>query len=125
MNNCKTCSNSSLIVLFLYDVRAYYKFLRDDPRGGIELRGAISLLANDNFFAVINGGKVDCVTAAEVYDEAVKAQLVFVGKKSSDTDLNQKPLINLATAIAKYDIHTGKRQQPLDEDSNLKRTRRK
>jgi hypothetical protein len=104
-------SDQEVIVVYLFESRAYYKF---SPLGGFSLRGTLQDLSRDHRFLVINEYGLGTPDMNKVYDAALEQRLVLVGKLDKpsqgidhDGDIS---LDNLREYVLNYDIHTGKRK---------------
>ncbi|PWY96042.1 hypothetical protein BO94DRAFT_601220 [Aspergillus sclerotioniger CBS 115572] len=107
-------ANTSLIVLFLFETRAYYKFRLSDSYA---LRGTLTDLSREHYFLVI-GDSGELQSAANITNEALKSQLVFVGKKNGpahhelfNEEDAQISVDNLRRYASAFNVRTGKRKR--------------
>ncbi|KAJ5927144.1 hypothetical protein N7516_008917 [Penicillium verrucosum] len=100
-------NNNSLVVLYLFETRTLYKF---PLPGNFLLRSTLSNLARTHYFLMINEYGFNVADPGKEFEEAVKRQLLFVGKRDhlgpSDCDVSSDALRDY---ITRYDVKTGKR----------------
>lgn len=100
-------NNNSLVVLYLFETRTLYKF---PLPGNFLLRSTLSTLARTHYFLMINEYGFNVADPGKEFEEAVKRQLLFVGKRDhlgpSNCDVSSDALRDY---ITKYDVKTGKR----------------
>ncbi|GKZ37399.1 hypothetical protein AbraIFM66950_008922 [Aspergillus brasiliensis] len=110
-------ANTRLIILFLFESRAYYKFRTS---GNYALRGTLLDLSRDHYFLVV-GHNGEMQSPANIYEETLKARLVFVGKKDHPTNEehganNSRITVDsLRRYASNYDVRTGKRKRQQQE----------
>ncbi|KAJ5504601.1 hypothetical protein N7463_007475 [Penicillium fimorum] len=112
--------NNSLVVLYLFETRTLFKF---PLPGNFLLRSTLSTLARTHYFLMINEYGFNVPDPGKEFEEAVKHQLLFVGKRDhlgpSDYDVSADALREY---ITKYDVKTGKRHG--DEIETQRATKR-
>ncbi|RDH38292.1 hypothetical protein BDQ94DRAFT_156322 [Aspergillus welwitschiae] len=110
-------ANTRLIILFLFESRAYYKFRTSD---NYALRGTLLDLSREHYFLVV-GHNGEMQSPANIYEETLKARLVFVGKKDHPTNeehgaTNSRITVDsLRRYASNYDVRTGKRKRQQQE----------
>lgn len=110
-------ANTHLIILFLFESRAYYKFRTSE---NYALRGTLLDLSREHYFLVV-GHNGEMQSPANIYEETLKARLVFVGKKDHPTNeehgaTNSRITVDsLRRYASNYDVRTGKRKRQQQE----------
>jgi hypothetical protein len=108
--------NPELIVFFLFDSRAYYKFLVTEQ---LHMRQTINTLSSDHYFLVIDQNTARTADREDLLNEAITRRLILVGlndgaqvdKTKSPLDENGRiSLLDLKEYLEKYDVVTGKRK---------------
>lgn len=110
-----TSNNETLVVVFLFESRVYYKFLVEDD---IYLRKTLKNLTHEHSFMVIDK-EYGLITPDmnKIFESALKYQLVFAAKRDhpGPTDKGQMSLDELRNYVQVFDLHTGKRKEHLRE----------
>jgi hypothetical protein len=118
-----TSCNTSLIVLFLFESRRYYKFLAEN---GLALRSVLQDLSREHYFLIINDYGVGAPDLNKVCEVALAERLVLVGKKDNPSqgiqdEQGQISVDKLRDYVTKYDVRTGKRRAETMSDRPAKR----
>lgn len=99
-----------LVVLFLFDRRAFYKFRRDSSK---ELRDRVHYLAQENYFCAICDD-VRSIPYQETVPELLKYSLLLVGSMDGPTRTMGREggltLKDLEQYVVSFDPKTGKRR---------------
>ncbi|KAK2809765.1 hypothetical protein FQN50_003610 [Emmonsiellopsis sp. PD_5] len=124
---------TSLVVLFLFTSRSYYKFTTEQQ---FSLRSTISLLARDHYFMSSDEQTVGSLTDTQVLSEALEKKLLFVGLKSAPGYKSTEPLGSMNASsgdilledlreyLSFFDVVTGKRvRSNIEERREKKRAR--
>jgi hypothetical protein len=116
-------SSTSLVVLFLFESRRYYKFRAEE---GLALRSTLQDLSREHYFLIINDYGVGAPDLNRVCDVALAERLVLVGKKDNpsqgiEDEQGQISVDKLRDYVVKYDVRTGKRRAENMHDRPAKR----
>ncbi|KAJ5302310.1 hypothetical protein N7508_007173 [Penicillium antarcticum] len=110
-------SQREVIVIFLFESRAYFKF---SLVGGVNLRLVLQDLSREHIFIVINEFGIEMPDINKTYEEALKERLLLVSKRDNPAqgknEVGMISLDKLREYVFKYDIHTGKRKATLNEE---------
>lgn len=104
--------NTSLVVLFLFESRSYYKF---HLNSGFALHSTIIDLQREHNFLIINNHRVVAACLEKIHEVALRECLILVGKHNSpnkeiENQNGQISFNNLNEHATKFDFRTGKRE---------------
>lgn len=115
--------NTSLIILFMFESRSYYKFGLDSESA---LRSTILDLQRGHYFLTINDHGVVAPDLDKIHEVALQERLILVGKhngpnKAIENQSGQISFDDLREYAANFDVRTGKRKAGEDLSRNAKR----
>ncbi|GLA32610.1 hypothetical protein AnigIFM63326_000819 [Aspergillus niger] len=115
--------NTTLVVLFLFESRAYYKFLIQSELG---LRSTLRDLGRDHYFLIIDDYGIKAPDMKDINEAALREHLVLVGRKCGpgqgfEEQDGQISVDNLRDYVIKFDVRTGKRKAAESPSMSAKR----
>lgn len=115
-------SEREVIVIFLIEVRTYFKF---DLTGGVNLQLKLQDLSREHIFIVINEFGIGTPDINKTYEETIKERLLLVSKRDNPAqgknEVGKMSLDKLKEYILNYDVHTGKRKAITNEGPRKRR----
>lgn len=108
--------NTSLVVLFLFASRSYYKF-RAQQGHTFAMRSTLQDLARDHYFLIVNDFGIGTPDLNKIHEVAFQERLILVGKKPDNTpsqniehEHGQISAEKLREYATRFDVRTGKRK---------------
>jgi hypothetical protein len=118
-----------LIIFFLFDSRAYYKFLTSEE---LELRSTINTLSSTHYFLVINNNVAQATDRDDLVHESQTRRLLLVGRNDGPSYQGERfdengciTLDNLKEYLGNFDVATGKRRAIEDDVGQIPSSKRK
>lgn len=125
LNMWNASQDASLIILYLYSSRQFYKFWNND----LALQSTIYSLSKDHFFMHLVGKNCQSLSDEKILTVAKQERLLFVGSKAApalasvDDIRNYASMQDSSNGKRKADQITRSRQETENEQEDPKRTR--